>query len=244
MGILKFILPLFLPLSCCGQAEAMFDALMGYTPAPSGGGAAVPIIVATNVVKATDSFGATNSFDGGSGSARYLIVSIAYWPAAYTPTISWNGVSLTAITNITWESGAAEQGFWGLLNPATGSNSLKIAFGSSHDWGAVSYFCTGVSQSTPVGVASAQTAGSLSNPTNVITTVATDLVIDCLAALNNSQTYTPTSPQNLGGNAISGGNNEGCCSSYRSSAGSSTTNAWTISAATTCALIGIGLHSQ
>ncbi len=59
-----------------------------------------------------------------------------------------------------------------------------------------------------------------------VTSVATDLVIDCLAAFADGLTYTPGSGQTVGGTSLPGGNTEGCMSSYKAAAASMD---WTIS---------------
>lgn len=109
------------------------------------------------------------SYTSGSGSDRYLLVGCAQFAGLDITAVSYNSVALTNIYDA--GVGTAPIELWGLVAPATGSNTLSFTM-SSYDPGGVKYSTTdwtGVDQTTPVGAAVVATGSSAAPATGSIT---------------------------------------------------------------------------
>lgn len=71
---------------------------------------------------------ASTSFAVGAVSNRTLVVYLAGYANSNSPTVTYAGVSMTQVDNVSQVSGGAGTSTWILVAPATGTNTL--AFGS------------------------------------------------------------------------------------------------------------------
>ncbi len=87
-----------------------------------------------------------------SGSDRGLIVQIYYQSSATVSAITYNGVSMTAISGTPLDTGGGERhGMWYLANPANGSNTLSVTFSIATTYAAFMSSYTGVDQASMIG---------------------------------------------------------------------------------------------
>lgn len=125
-----------------------------------------------------------------SGSNRILLVGYTLDISGTTSitTITYNGVGMTKLNEISWNSGSSLLGLYYLINPSTGANNVVITRtgGATLEGFSASY--TGANQ---LSFPDAQTSGSATNTTS-LTTVA-----------NNSWIVTIVS----GTGTLSGGTN-------------------------------------
>lgn len=119
------------------------------------------------------------------GSNRYLVVGVGMLSLAQTVSgITYNSIALTFLGAQSSVSGAARVELWGLVNPATGSNTVAVtltgaiasaATAASYDW---------VHQTTPTEAFSSTQAtnvGAADATVNVITVADNDWVVDIVA---------------------------------------------------------------
>ena len=183
----------------------------------AGGGAGVAF------VNSTEQTTSENYSHTTSGSDRLLIVSIDQQASGDVTAVTYNGVSMTKITNIgvaVW-SGS----LWYLINPASGSNTVDITstFGTIHS---SSSTWSGVHQTTAwSGLVSDSKTGANSNNLSVtIVTVATDgstfeVVLAEAGAYNPASGQTEISDQDDGSEHLSTG--------YEIGTGANMTQEWT-----------------
>lgn len=130
-----------------------------------------------------------------TGSNRVLIVVIPYWAdGRLISSITYNGVNLTQIIHHQVSLYAVD--IWGLIAPATGSNTITITFAASPTqtpWGtACAVSMTGADQTTAWGTA-AGANGSSTGPSVNVSSAANEMVID--GVTHDAASVTPGSGQ-------------------------------------------------
>lgn len=119
------------------------------------------------------------------GNSRYLVVSVAMLSLAQTVSgITYNSVALTFLGAQNSVTGAARIEMWGLIAPATGSNTIAVTLTGSiaSEANAVSH--VGVNQTSPTEAfnsAQATNVGAADATVNVTTVADYDVVIDQVA---------------------------------------------------------------
>lgn len=146
-----------------------------------------------------------------TGANRYLIVGISMLSVggSSVSSITYNGVALSLIDARASVSGAVRAELWGLVAPATGSNTIVVTLSTSLDsiGGAVS--STGVHQSSPLegaADASATNVGAADATVNVVTVADNDWCVDVVATSDTAITVGAgqTSRNNVTGTLGSG----------------------------------------
>lgn len=147
-----------------------------------------------------------------SGSNRFLAVDVSLLSAGSTVTgITYNGValSLTGAKSTVTSFGRVE--CWGLVAPATGSNTIAVALSGSIVSSAEAVSYTGVHQTTPTEAFNSAQATNVgaADATVTITTVADqDWVHAAIATSDSSITAGQTSRNNVTGAGGSGANED------------------------------------
>lgn len=146
-----------------------------------------------------------------TGSNRYLTVGISMLSVAGSSvsSITYNGVALSLIKAQASVSGAVRAELWGLIAPASGSNTIAVTLSASLDsiGGAVSF--TGVHQVSPYEGANSATAtnvGAADATVDVTTVSVNDVCIDVVASDDTAITVGTgqTSQNNVTGTLGSG----------------------------------------
>jgi len=119
----------------------------------------------------SDSF----AFDVGSGSDRGLIVDVHHTGTA-TPTVTYNGVSLTMQNSYKHPSVNEYVRTFTLPAPAAGSNTLVVTFSVSTEFYTTAKAYTDVDQTTVIDLA---TISSVNSATSPISTTVTPPVAGC-----------------------------------------------------------------
>lgn len=120
-----------------------------------------------------------------SGTNRYLYVTV--FAGSGTPTVTYNGVSMTQLLGPTGGSVFA----FGLANPALGTNTVSVSAGASILTGcAVSY--TGVDSASPIN-----TSNSASQNTTAANIALTSTVDNCWMVVGGT---TPSTSATAGAN--------------------------------------------
>jgi hypothetical protein len=120
-----------------------------------------------------------------TGSNRYLLVGISMLSLAQTVTgITYNGAALTYIGAQNSVTGAARTEMWGLVAPASGTNTIAVTLsGAIASAGNASSY-TGVNQTVPTeswNAAQATNVGAADATVNVTTIADNDWTVDILA---------------------------------------------------------------
>jgi hypothetical protein len=95
-----------------------------------------------------------------SGANRLLIVAVAYYNGATPPlgTMEYNSVGMTLLAETPYGSATSERhALYGLKAPATGANDIVFTISGDHSMGMAAISLTGVDQTTPWDIASADT---------------------------------------------------------------------------------------
>lgn len=146
-----------------------------------------------------------------TGVNRYLTVGVSMLSVggASVNSITYNSVALSLIKAQASAVGAIRSELWGLVAPATGSNTIVVTLSASLDSasGAVSY--TGVEQTTPYEAANSATAtnvGAADATVNVTTVADNDWTFDNVATDDTAITVGAgqTSRNNVTGTLGSG----------------------------------------
>ncbi len=181
-----------------------------------------------------------------SGINRYLVVGIAMLSLAQTVSnITYNGVALSLLGTKASISGAARIELWGLVAPATGSNTIAVTLSGSIASAGCAASYTGVHQTVSTEAfnsAQATNVGAADATVNVTTIANNDWVVDIVATDDTAITIGTgnTSRNNVTGVGGSGamGDTGGSISPA-----ASTTMSWTnIGALNTWAIGGIALR--
>lgn len=193
--------------------------------------------------------GSTLTVTTHNNNGDYLLVDIleAYNEVNDATGVTWNGTAMTFLGSVTDPAGGRNLYRYGLANPATGTRTLIITFGSSAD---VSAFITirsfsGVNQTTPTGSTVTQTAIAASSISLNISSASGELVADAVGLRNDSSpTLTVGSGQTQTSNGVSGWGLASLDSkggtSYKAGA-SSVTMSWSVSSATNLWMLATAL---
>lgn len=181
-----------------------------------------------------------------TGSNRYLTVGISMLSVGGSSVtgITYSGIALSLIKAQASGAGAIRSELWGLVAPATGSNTIAVTLSASLDSaaGAVSY--TGVEQTTPYEAANSATAtnvGAADATVNVTTIANNDWTFDNVATDDTAITVGAgqTSRNNVTGTLGSGAmSSEG----PKTPAGSVTMSWTNVDALKTWAIVAAGLR--
>lgn len=149
--------------------------------------------------------------------------------------VTWNGTSMTLIGSVTDPGSGVKLYRYGLVNPATGTRTLIVTFGSSGDVSAMITLrsFSGVNQSTPTGSTVTQTAIAATSISLNVSAASGDVVADAIGAQNGTATtLTPGTGQTQTSNGSSGWGNTTLdrqyATSYKAGA-ASVTMSWTSS---------------
>jgi hypothetical protein len=129
------------------------------------------------------------AFTIGSGSDRILMVGVL--SGAGSPVdpsaVKWGGsggASLTQVGSTVNVGSFVKVSLWRLVNPASGSNTVHVTWGSAQDERAlVAAAYTGVDQTTPLGTPATAT-GTNTTPTVNVSSAAGELVVDSVGFLD------------------------------------------------------------
>jgi hypothetical protein len=104
-----------------------------------------------------------------SGSDRYLVVQVLSSPGDTVTGVTYNGVAMSQIMTSTF--GAQANEFWGLANPASGTNDVVVSFSGSPSTVVVDVISyTGAQQTTPIE-ATGNNSGSGTSASVSVTTL-------------------------------------------------------------------------
>lgn len=182
------------------------------------------------------STGPFNSTFVTSGSNRALIVSLYYFGGPTITGITYNGISLTLLANVTNSTITVQM--YGLLNPTLGSNTISISYTGVGSVVAQATSYTGVSQSgLPDAVVTLQQAIGSTSISNNITVIANNSWVITAGESNTGTTPTVGSNITLRDNAsaMAVGDSNGPVSS------GSFSQTWNISNAASSAMIQVSL---
>lgn len=146
---------------------------------------------------AFDAFGAGTTVSPGTGpitwshtcngSDRLLLVHMCVQNSNLVTAITYNGVSMTKLLGPTGLY--ATQEIWGLLNPATGSNTVSVTFTGNIYVGGCSTSYTGVKQT---GLPDASTSGDATQTTTITATLTTVATRTWMVMNTFANVQTPT----------------------------------------------------
>lgn len=144
-----------------------------------------------------------------TGSNRFLAVDVSLLSAGQTVTgITYNGVALSFIGAQSTVTSFGRVESWGLVNPASGSNSIAVTLSGTIASAGTAVSYTGVHQTTPTEAfnsAQATNTGSATDASVVVTSVAGQCWIHAAVATDDgSVTAGQTSRNNVTGVGGSG----------------------------------------
>lgn len=181
-----------------------------------------------------------------TGTNRYLTVGISMLSVggSSVSSITYNGVNLSLIKAQASVSGAVRAELWGLVAPASGSNTIVVTLSAALDsiGGAVSF--TGVHQTSPTEGAASATAtnvGAADATVDVVTVANKDVCVDVVATSDTAITVGAgqTSRNNVTGTLGSGAmSTEG----PKTPAGTVTMSWTNVDAATTWSIASVALR--
>lgn len=148
------------------------------------------------------------------GTDRYLTVGISMLSVAGSSVtgITYNSVALTKIGHIASASGAVRSELWGLIAPATGTNTIEVTLSAALDSAGSASSYTGVHQTSPIegfNTASATNVGAADATIDVTTVADNDWVVDNVAtddtaiSVGAGQTQRGNTTGTLGSGAMS-----------------------------------------
>lgn len=182
-----------------------------------------------------------------TGSNRFLAVDVSLLALAGTTVsgITYNGVALSLIGTQASGTGAVRVESWGLIAPATGSNTIVVTFSGSIVAGAsagcaVSY--TDVHQTTPTEAFNGATATNVgaADATVTITTVTdNDWVHGAVGTDDTAITANQTSRNNVTGTLGSGADED---TGPKTPAGAQAMSYTAVAALATWAIAGYGIR--
>lgn len=180
-----------------------------------------------------------------AGANRYLVVGVSMLSLAQTVTgITCNGVALTLIGVKASISGAARVELWGLVAPASGSNTVAVTLSGAiaSSAGAVSF--TGVHQTSPIeGFNSAQATnvGAADAMVNVTTVATDDWTVDVVATDDGSISVGAGQTERV--NVTGAGGSGAMSSEGNKTPAGAVTMSWTgVGALSTWAIGSVGLR--
>lgn len=121
-----------------------------------------------------------------AGTDRYLVVGISMLSVIGSSVtgITYNGVAMTFLGSRASVSGAVRVELWGLVAPATGTNSIAVTLSAGLDSIGSASSYNGVHQVSPAegeADASATNVGAADATVNVVTVAVGDMVVDIVA---------------------------------------------------------------
>lgn len=172
----KLILMVILTASCAAQGIGGKAGIGGN--AGMGGGFVASVAIAfDNSLTTSQTSGTTNltyAFNadpGGTGTNKMLFVGVT--AALVTPTVTYNGTSMTLLASVVYNFGVQEGYLYGLVAPASGSNNVSITVGTATAIVSTAVSYTGVKQIiTPDASTTSSGSGATSGATLTLTTVA------------------------------------------------------------------------
>lgn len=127
------------------------------------------------------------SYSCGADPSRFLVLGVSMLSVAGSSvaSITYNGVAATNIGSVASVSGAVRSELWGLVAPATGSNTVAVTLSAGLDsiTGATCY--SGVNQTSPYEAYTSTTAtnvGASDATVDVLTVADNDWVVDTVAS--------------------------------------------------------------
>lgn len=180
-----------------------------------------------------------------TGSDRYLVVGVAMLSLAQTvSSITYNSVNLTLLGTKSSISGAARVELWGLVAPATGSNTIAVTLSGSIASAADATSLTGVHQTSPTeGFNSAQATnvGAADATVDVTTVADNDWAIDIVAT--DDTAITVGAGQTQRGNVTGVGGSGAMSTEGPKTPAGTVTMSWTdVGALATWAIGAIGIR--
>lgn len=182
-----------------------------------------------------------------TGTNRFLSVDVAMLSLAGTTVsgITYNGVALSLIGVQASVSGTVRTESWGLIAPATGSNTIVVTFTGSIVSGAsagtaVSY--AGVHQTSPTEAfngATATNVGAADATVSIVTVANNDWVHAAVGTDDTAVTANQTSRNNVTGALGSGADED---TGPKTPAGSQTMSYTNVAALATWAIAGYGIR--
>lgn len=150
--------------------------------------------VAFNAVSASQSLGGVTGYSFShtvaAGSNLYIELGLGAAPnTADIATATYAGVSLSLVGNI--DAGAVNGNtaeIWGLINPATGTNTMSVTGDEALYGGSGSISYSGVHQTTPRGAATTGSGLASTNITITLASSAGDMVSDAIKSYQNALT--------------------------------------------------------
>jgi len=114
-----------------------------------------------------------------AGTNKYLVVGLAWGDDVLVSSVSYGGIGMSSIGAAQYSSSGKLQLF-GLVNPASGANTVAVTWSGAtlHNVGSVSFTC--VHQTTPTGTFASATGNGLTATVDVAS-AAGDIVVDVLA---------------------------------------------------------------
>lgn len=141
----------------------------------------------TNTITSAVSSVTISSTDTTGGN--YGLVALNNWTIAPTTTATWNGVSMTLVTNTTFGNATVQfHKIWAIANPGSGNVVVTFTGATPSEGGVTAMVFSGVGSISQVTSNSSGTSSVLAL-TNTITVNANDLVVSCLA-WQRENTYT------------------------------------------------------
>jgi hypothetical protein len=181
-----------------------------------------------------------------TGTNRHLVVAIAMLSVggSSVSSITYNSVALTLIRARASAAGAVRSEIWGLVNPASGSNTIAVTLSTDLDSVGNASSFTGIHQTSPTegaADASALNVGAADATVDVTTVADNDWVIDNVATSDTTITVGAGQTQR---NNVSGALGSGAMSTEgpKTPAGA-VTMSWTdVGAAATWTIVAVALR--
>lgn len=180
-----------------------------------------------------------------TGADRYLVVGISMLSLAQSVSgITYNGVAMTLIGTQASVTGAARVELWGLVAPATGSNTIAVTLtGAIASAGCATSF-TNVNQSVPTEAfnsAQATNVGAADATVNVTTVADNDMTVDIVCS--DDASITVGAGQTERANVTGAGGSGAMSTEGPVSPAGSTTMSWTaVGALATWAIGSVALR--
>lgn len=174
-----------------------------------------------------------------AGADRMLMVSVSHYnPSATVTGITYNSIALTVVPSANVSNGDYHTTLWGLIAPATGSNTVSVSVsGNVYDIGVAAISLTGVHQTAPYGTAGTA-SGSGTTPTVAVLADVADWVLDSLVIVS-SGTLSVGGGQTSRWNAATSNAFIKYAGSTESGAGGSTTANWTNTSSQVWAMVAV-----
>jgi len=131
--------------------------------------------------------------DCGAGSDRFLVVGIEMQDSGSVDSITYNTVAMTLVDSKNDGSAARKVIMYGLVAPATGSNTLTVNLNDTWSRTCIAAVpFSGVHQTTPLGTAVLKNNADSGEPSVTVSSAVGELVIDAVMAKNDFASVTLT----------------------------------------------------